>query len=215
GPDDVWTLFHSFAFDFSVWEIWGALLYGGRLVVVPRAVSRDPKSFLALLTAERVTVLNQTPSAFRALADADARDGSRHALSLRTVVLGGEALDLPSLRPWFERHGERPRLINGYGITETTVFSTFREIRQTDCAAGTGSLIGVPLPDTSLHLLDAEGHLVPPGVVGEIYIGGAGVSLGYLNRPELTVERFVRDPFSNEAGARLYRSGDLARYRAD
>ena len=215
GTDDVWTLFHSFAFDFSVWEIWGALLHGGRLVVVPHAVSRDPKSFLGLLAAEHVTILNQTPSAFRALADADARDGSRHALSLRTIVFGGEALDLPSLRPWFARHGERPRLVNMYGITETTVHVTYREIREADCAAGTGSLIGVPLPDVSLHVLDAEGRLVPPGVVGEIHVGGAGVSLGYLNRRELTEDRFVPDPFSSDKGARLYRSGDLARRRAD
>src|SRR5262249_29823013 len=163
--------------------IWGALLYGGRLVIVPHALSRDPKAFLGLLAAERVTVLNQTPSAFRALADADAHDGARHALALRTVVFGGEALDLPSLRPWFERHGnERPRLINMYGITETTVHVTYREIRQADCEAGTGSLIGVPLPDVSLHVLDTAGQLVPPGVVGEIHVGGAGVSLGYLNR---------------------------------
>ncbi|HEX7771280.1 MAG TPA: condensation domain-containing protein, partial [Pyrinomonadaceae bacterium] len=125
--DDVWTLFHSYAFDFSVWEIWGALAYGGRLVVVPYGVSRSPAEFYQLLRREGVTVLNQTPSAFRQLSvvDAAATDAERAELALRLVIFGGEALEWQSLRGWFERHGEeQPQLVNMYGITETTVHVT-------------------------------------------------------------------------------------------
>jgi amino acid adenylation domain-containing protein len=216
GADDVWTLFHSHAFDFSVWEIWGALLYGGRLAVVPFDVSRDPAAFHRLLVDEGVTVLNQTPSAFQQLvhADADAADSDR--LALRTVVFGGEALEPASLRPWFARHGdERPKLVNMYGITETTVHVTYRPLSMADVEAGARSPIGVPIPDLRLVLLDRFGQLVPRGVPGEICVGGAGVARGYLNRPELTAERFIRDPFSEDADARLYRSGDLGRIGAD
>ena len=209
-PDDVWTLFHSYAFDFSVWELWGALLYGGRLVVVPYWVSRSPEDFLELLRRERVTVLNQTPSAFRQLVQADIASGPPSELALRYVVFGGEALELQSLRPWFERHGdEQPRLVNMYGITETTVHVTYRPITMADVEAGAGSVIGVPIPDLRVYVLDPHRELVPVGVPGEMYVGGAGVARGYLNRPELTAERFVDDPFV--PGARLYRTGDLAR----
>jgi amino acid adenylation domain-containing protein/thioester reductase-like protein len=208
GPRDTWTLFHSHAFDFSVWEIWGALLHGGTLVVVPYGVSRSPSAFRELLARARVTVLNQTPSAFRQLVEADARaDGG---LALRHVVFGGEALDLPSLAPWFERHGdETPRLVNMYGITETTVHVTWRPVGKADLQRG--SVIGSPLPDLSIALLDRRLEPVPEGVPGEMYVGGAGLARGYLGRPELTAERFVPDPWSPEPGARLYRSGDLAR----
>ncbi|HEU0054616.1 MAG TPA: amino acid adenylation domain-containing protein, partial [Longimicrobium sp.] len=216
GAEDVWTLFHSYAFDFSVWEIWGALLYGGRLVVVPFDVSRSPEEFYALLERERVTVLNQTPSAFRQLMRVDEEAAVKRDLALRYVVFGGEALDPATLRGWVARRGdESPRLVNMYGITETTVHVTYRVIRAEDTVDGSSSPIGVPIPDLSVHLLDREGRLVPNGVVGEMYVGGAGVARGYLNRPELTAERFVRDSFSNDADARLYRSGDLARRLAD
>ncbi|HEU4881191.1 MAG TPA: amino acid adenylation domain-containing protein, partial [Longimicrobium sp.] len=216
GADDVWTLFHSFAFDFSVWELWGALLYGGRLVVVPFLTTRSPEDFHRLLVDEGVTVLNQTPSAFRQLIQADlAADAGPAALRLRHVVFGGEALDPQALRPWFDRHGDaRPRLVNMYGITETTVHVTFREITRADLER-TGSPIGVPIPDLSLYVLDRHLRPVPAGVAGELFVGGAGVARGYLNRAELTAERFIRDPFSDDADARLYRSGDLARRRAD
>jgi amino acid adenylation domain-containing protein/FkbH-like protein/non-ribosomal peptide synthase protein (TIGR01720 family) len=213
-PTDVWTLFHSYAFDFSVWEVWGALLYGGRVVVVPYWVSRSPEAFLELLRQEQVTVLNQTPSAFRQLIQADIASGAVAELSLRYVIFGGEALELQSLRPWFERHGDRrPQLVNMYGITETTVHVTYRRIDMSDVEAGAGSLIGVPIPDLGVYVLDAHREPVPVGVPGEMYVGGAGVARGYLNRPELTAERFVADPFV--PGERLYRSGDLARRRPD
>ncbi|HEY4591205.1 MAG TPA: amino acid adenylation domain-containing protein, partial [Thermoanaerobaculia bacterium] len=218
GPQDVWALFHSFAFDFSVWEIWGALLHGGRLVMVPYLVSRSPEAFYRELVRERVTVLNQTPSAFRQLIEAEAAarqrgEAGEKDLALRWVVFGGEALELGTLRPWIERHGDdKPRLINMYGITETTVHVSYRPITRADVETlGLGSRIGRPIPDLSVHLLDPDLNLVPVGVPGEIHIGGAGLSSGYLNRPELTAERFIPDPFAGQPGARLYRSGDLAR----
>lgn len=211
GPTDVWTLFHSVAFDFSVWELWGALFYGGRLVVVPFGLSRSPHEFRRLLDAEGVTILNQTPSAFRQLMRADEVAAGTPALQLRYVIFGGEALDLASLRPWFDRHGDaHPRLVNMYGITETTVHVTYRPVGAADLDAG--SVIGKPIPDLQIHLLDSQQQPVAAGEPGEIHVGGAGVSRGYLNRPELTAQRFIDNPFSAHPGERLYRSGDLARY---
>jgi len=217
GDDDVWTLFHSYAFDFSVWEIWGALLHGGRLVVVPYWTSRSPRDFYALLAAEGVTVLNQTPSAFAQLIRAEADAGlPPAALFLRYVVFGGEALDVKTLEPWIQRHGDsHPRLINMFGITETTVHVTWRPIVSADLlSAVPGSPIGVAIPDLSLYLLDAAMGPVPLGAGGELYVGGAGLARGYLNRPDLTAERFVPSPFELEAGARLYKTGDGARLLA-
>ncbi|WP_073920060.1 amino acid adenylation domain-containing protein [Streptomyces sp. CB00455] len=214
GPQDVWTLFHSYAFDFSVWELWGALAYGGRLVVVPYETSRDPEAFHRLLSAERVTVLNQTPSAFYQLMRADKEASA--ALTLRLVVFGGEALDLPALREWFERHGDTsPLLVNMYGITETTVHVTYRPISLRDLDEGRGSVIGRPIPDLRLHVLDRHGRSVPTGVPGELYVGGAGLADGYLNRPDLTAERFVPAPFTDCDGELLYRTGDLVRVLHD
>jgi amino acid adenylation domain-containing protein len=213
---DTWTLFHSYAFDFSVWEIWGALLSGGRLVVVPYWVSRSPEDFYALLVRERVTVLNQTPSAFRQLSRLDAAQDSAEPLSLRAVIFGGEALEPASLRGWMQRHGDvHPRLINMYGITETTVHVTYRPLTLSDANTVTGSVIGEPLPDLQLYLLDKNLEPVPLGVCGEMYVGGAGLARGYLNRAELTAERFMPNLFAREAGARFYRTGDLARRLAN
>ena len=213
--NDVWTLFHSAAFDFSVWEIWGALLYGGRLVVVPYFTARAPEEFLELLRRERVTVLNQTPSAFRQLARV-ATAGSKQELALRYVVFGGEALELQSLKPWFDLYGDgTPQLVNMYGITETTVHVTYRPLTAVDLEANTGSVIGRPLGDLRVYLLDQRQQLVPIGVPGEMYVGGGGLSRGYLHRHDLTAERFVPDVFSNLPGAKLYRSGDLARRLAN
>jgi amino acid adenylation domain-containing protein len=211
---DVWTLFHSCAFDFSVWELWGAFFYGGRLVVVPYLTSRQPEVFYGLLREQRVTVLNQTPSAFRALAQTDAEINEGAGLALRYVIFGGEALVLESLRPWFERHGdERPRLVNMYGITETTVHVTYRPITLRDLDQRLGSLIGEPIPDLMLHVLDHRREPVPVGVVGEIYVSGTGLANGYLRRDELTRQRFL--DVGSAMGGRLYRTGDLARRRAD
>ncbi|HKR15452.1 MAG TPA: amino acid adenylation domain-containing protein, partial [Pyrinomonadaceae bacterium] len=209
---DVWTLFHSYAFDFSVWELWGALLYGGRLVVVPYLVSRSPEAFHQLLVKEQVTVLNQTPSAFRQLIHAEEIAGAKpQDLALRLVIFGGEALEIPSLRPWFDRHGDqKPLLVNMYGITETTVHVTYRPLSFADLHGG--SVIGGPIPDLQVYVLDAYMQPVPVGVPGEMYVGGDGVARGYLRQPALTATRFVPDPFSKKRGACLYRTGDLARY---
>jgi amino acid adenylation domain-containing protein len=213
GPEDVWTLFHSSAFDFSVWEIFGALLYGGRLVIVPYMVSRSASAFRELLIAERVTVLNQTPSAFRQLVQAD-RALPPGDFALRYVIFGGEALEFQSLRPWFERYGdERPECVNMYGITETTVHVTYRPVRFTDLESDSGSNIGIPIPDLQVYVVDAEGRRVATGGTGEMLVGGLGVARGYLNRPDLTRERFIANPFDPAKSPRLYRSGDLARVR--
>ena len=216
GGSDVWTLFHSYAFDFTVWELWGALLYGGRLVVVPGEVVRSPEAFLQLLAEEGVTVLNQTPSAFRHLIAADGETATRVELALRTVVFGGESVDLASLEPWFERRGDqRPRLVNMYGITETTVHVTYRPLERADLAGDARSPIGVPIPDLELHVLDAKLDLLPVGVPGELHVAGAGLARGYLGRPALTAERFVPHPYAKTPGERLYRTGDLGRRQAD
>ncbi|MFH9138192.1 amino acid adenylation domain-containing protein [Streptomyces sp. NPDC017524] len=218
GPDDVWTLFHSYAFDFSVWELWGALLYGGRVVVVPYATSRDPHAFLRLLAVERVTVLNQTPSAFYQLAAAD-REAPGQELALRYVVFGGEALELGRLADWYTRHAENaPTLVNMYGITETTVHVSYQALDRATAASAVSSTIGVNIPDLRVYVLDDRLQPAPPGVTGEMYVAGEGVALGYLGRPDLTAGRFVADPFAHlfgESGRRMYRSGDLARRRVD
>ena len=207
---DTWTLFHSIAFDFSVWELWGPLLYGGRLVVVPHAVSRSPEAFHELLAREKVTVLNQTPSAFRQLIAADASQPKLE--KLRLVIFGGEALEMQSLRPWFDRYGDaQPQLVNMYGITETTVHVTYRPLKLSDVQGG--SVIGEAIPDLEVFVLDQALKPVPIGVPGEMFVGGAGLARGYLRRPELTAQRFIEHPW--RSGERLYRTGDLARFLPD
>jgi amino acid adenylation domain-containing protein len=204
---DVWTLFHSYAFDFSVWELWGALLYGGRLVVVPYWISRSTEDYWKLLAKEKVTVLNQTPSAFRQLMQVDEAIGDGPGLSIRVVIFGGEALEFQSLRAWMNRHAEQHALVNMYGITETTVHVTYHPIMLEEVnAEDTRSRIGMRIPDLKLYVLDEQMHLVPAGMRGELYVGGGGLARGYLHRPDLTAERFVPSPY--ETGARLYRTGD-------
>ena len=206
---DVWTMFHSYAFDFSVWELWGALLYGGKLVVVPYLTSRSPDRFYQLLIDERVTVLNQTPSAFAQLMQVDEKSSGDSQLSLRYVIFGGEALAIPSLKPWFQRHGDDlPQLVNMYGITETTVHVTYRPITIADTESQS-SVIGCAIPDLEMYLLDEHLQPVQKGILGEIYVAGEGLARGYLNRPELTQERFIDSPFGN---GKLYKTGDLGRY---
>ena len=212
---DVWAFFHSFAFDFSVWEIWGALLYGGRLVIVPYWISRSPETLHEFLGRHSVTVLNQTPSSFYQLDAVDAAQEAAKPLSLRLVIFGGEALERQRLATWFARYGDDgPQLVNMYGITETTVHVTLQRLKRGDAHGGRDEAIGRPLGDLQAYLLDDHMLPVPVGVAGELYIGGAGLARGYLGRPDLTAERFVPDPFGG-AGERLYRTGDLARYRPD
>ncbi|MFF3817069.1 amino acid adenylation domain-containing protein [Streptomyces bluensis] len=213
GGDDVWTFFHSFAFDFSVWEIWGCLATGGRLVVVPEDVARVPEEFRELLHTERVTVLSQTPSAFVQLLSTETSDAS--ALDVRLLVFGGEPLDSRTLLPWFDAHPEdRCRVVNMYGITETTVHCTWTDLTRRDALAGSRS-IGAALPGWTLHVLDPYGRPLPPGVPGEIHVGGAGVARCYHGRPGMTAQRFRPDHLSGIPGARLYRSGDRGRLRHD
>ena len=207
---DVWTQFHSYSFDFSVWEIFGALLYGGRLVIVDYWVSRSPEAFYRLLTDSRVTVLSQTPSAFMQLMRVDGAEAA--GLELRVVIFGGEALDPRSLKNWYERHGDaRPELINMYGITETCVHVTYRKVMAEDIKTDAGSVIGWGLDNLQVYLLDDRMRPVPIGVAGEMYVGGGGLARGYLNAPDQTAQRFVPDPFSGKAGERLYKTGDLGR----
>ena len=214
--DETWTLFHSYAFDFSVWELWGALAYGGRLVVVPYWVRRSPKKFHDFLVRERVTVLNQTPSAFRQLSMVPGALENQPADALEWVIFGGEALGAAAVSPWLEaRGGASPRLINMYGITETTVHVTFQPVVPQDCAAGAAPGIGVALPDLGVTVVDSRLEPVALGVAGEGLVRGAGLARGYLGRAALTAERFVPDPWGGTPGERLYRTGDLLRFRAD
>ncbi len=207
---DVWTMFHSYCFDFSVWEMNGALLYGGKLVIIPFMTARDPQVFLQVLKKEQVTVLNQTPSAFYRLMQQESTAPQRH-LCLKYIIFGGEALMPGQLRAWWEKY-PATRLINMYGITETTVHVTFKEIGSREIEANISN-IGKPIPTLSCYVMDPELKLLPPGAVGELCVGGAGVGRGYLNRPELSAEKFVRNPYKHEE--RLYRSGDRARFSAN
>ncbi|WP_260852740.1 non-ribosomal peptide synthetase [Flavobacterium anhuiense] len=209
GTDDVWTLFHSFCFDFSVWEMYGALLHGGRLVVVPKAVTRDAISFRELLIREGVTVLNQTPGSFYALQEEFLSRVLDH--SIRYVIFGGEALNPVYLQNWKELYPSC-KMINMYGITETTVHVTYKELTSSDMLSSV-SAIGCAIPTLGCYILDDNLNLLPVGVVGELCVGGAGVARGYLNRAELTAERFIANPFA--AGERIYKTGDLARWLPD
>lgn len=206
SEQDVWTVFHSYCFDFSVWEIFGALLFGGKLVVVPAETTRDPDAYLDLLRCEKVTVLNQTPSSFYNLS---AREMEREdsALSLRYVIYGGEALAPAKLAAWKEKY-PATKLINMYGITETTVHVTYKEITALEISSNKSN-IGKPIPTLRCYVLDAHQQLVPFGVSGELYVSGDGVARGYLNRDELNRQRFIADPFLQ--GERMYRSGDKAK----
>ncbi|MEB4212386.1 condensation domain-containing protein, partial [Mycobacterium sp. 94-17] len=211
----VWTQWHSLAFDVSVCEIWGALLYGGRLVVVPEPVAHSPKDFHALLVAEQVSVLSQTPSAFYALQDADtlAPELARQ-LNLDAVLFAGEALEPHRLRTWLHDHPGSPRLLNLYGTTETTVHASFREIVDGDTDSVV-SPIGVPLAHLAFFVLDGQLRAVPANVVGELYVAGAGVGHGYVGRAGLTASRFVACPFAEASGLRMYRTGDLVSWGSD
>ncbi len=215
SSSQVWAQSHSLAFDFSVWEIFGALLHGARLVVVPESVTRSAEEFHTLLVAERVSVLSQTPSAFYALAAVDT-DQLEDRLALEVVVFGGEALDPSRLKSWLAVHPASPRLINMYGITETTVHASFREITAADVGDAV-SPIGGPLADLAFFVLDGRLHPVAAGVVGELYVAGAGLGYGYVGRAPLSSTRFVACPFGSEGapGMRMYRTGDLVRWGTD
>jgi amino acid adenylation domain-containing protein len=206
SDSDIWTFFHSAAFDFSVWEIWGSLLTGARLVIVPYWVSRTPNDFRELLAKNKVTVLNQTPSAFLQLMRAESSTPVMD--HLRLVIFGGEPLETKLLLPWFDRYSEdRCRLVNMYGITETTVHVTAQTITRNE-ALTTSRSVGSAIAGWYVYVLDQDQNILPFGIAGEIYVGGSGVAMQYINQPELTAERFVPDPFR---GGIMYKSGDKGR----
>jgi len=209
-PADVWTMFHSYTFDFAVWEMWGALLFGGKLVLVPAWMTRSPEDFCDLLDESGITILSQTPSALRMLIGVS--PGATRPRSVRLIVSGGEALDFKILAPWFESSPTTCRIVNMYGITETTVHVTHRDVVAADLACPVRGFIGGALSSLRIYILDREMRPSPPGVPGEIYVGGGQLARGYWRRPDLTAERFVPDPFSPIPGERLYQSGDLARW---
>ena len=212
SQQDRWTLFHSFAFDFAVWEIWGALIFGGTLVIVPYLVSRSPEQFYALLREQEITVLNQTPSAFTQLTSFLNQQSEQETLDLRLIIFGGEKLNFFTLKPWYKfQRNSNCQLVNMYGITEITVHATYQPLSEklTDTQQ---SLIGYVLPNLKIYILDQYLNLLPIGIPGELHIAGEGLARGYLNRPELTAERFIDNPFGE---GKLYKTGDLARYLAD
>ncbi|MGD2090339.1 MAG: amino acid adenylation domain-containing protein [Candidatus Aminicenantes bacterium] len=215
---DVWTLFHSYSFDFSVWEMYGALLYGGKLVLVPPPVTRDPGQFLKLLTKEKVTILNQTPSAFYSLSREALESPENDLNRLRYVIFGGEALSPGKLKEWKSRY-PWIQLINMYGITETTIHVTYKEIEAADIRLNISN-IGTPIPTLTVYIVTPDLGLAPLGVAGELCVGGDGVSRGYLNRPELTAEMFPTvnnrsyKSYMSYFSKKFYKSGDLARWMA-
>jgi tyrocidine synthetase III len=206
NESDVWTLFHSYCFDFSVWEMYGALLYGGKLIVVPKIIAQSPKEFWQLTQKESVTVLNQTPGAFYNLIE-EAKNQPTDTTSIRYVIFGGEALNPKKLTFWNSKY-PNSKLVNMYGITETTVHVTFKEITTKEINSGQSN-IGKPIPTLQTYILDKNQNLLPIGVAGELCVGGLGLAIGYLNNPELTASRFINHPFKK--GEKLYRSGDLAK----
>ncbi|WP_146429150.1 non-ribosomal peptide synthetase [Blastopirellula retiformator] len=216
GTDDRWTLCHSLSFDFSVWEIWGALISGARLLVTSRWKARSPDLLAKSISDQQITVLNLTPSAFESLVSHLHAEGSEAITSLRYTILGGETLKVHSLAKWFKlARPNRARVINMYGITETTVHVTFHETDESDSFRQWGTRIGCPIKGLCCYVLSDEGMELPVGAVGELYVSGLGVSLGYLGRPDLTASAFVPDPFCNEPGGRLYKTGDLASRLSD
>lgn len=211
GSSDIWVQFHSFCFDFSVWEMFGALLFGGKVILISRELARDTHAFASFLVNEKVTILNQTPDAFYRLQDVAMAEGS--AFKLRYAIFGGESLSPSLLKSW---HRAYPacKLVNMYGITETTVHVTYKEIGEEEISAGLSN-IGLPIPTLSCYVLDKSGNLLPHGAPGELYVGGLGVSKGYLHQPDLTSQRFLSDPFHANKHARLYRTGDLVKQLED
>ncbi|AVC44606.1 hypothetical protein B4919_07355 [Francisella tularensis subsp. novicida] len=220
NSNDVWTLYHSYIFDFTVWELWGSLIYGGKLIIPSKEIVKDICKFVELCSEYKVSVLNQTPSAFYTFIDQLDSKGNINISRLRYVIFGGDALNVNHLSKWWtykESKNFQTKLINMYGITETTVHVTYKEIEENEVVS---SNIGKPIADLKAYNLDQYQQPVPVGVVGELYIGGAGLARGYLNRPELTAERFIANPFATERDiangyTRLYKTGDLVRWLED
>jgi fengycin family lipopeptide synthetase B len=204
---DKWVLFHSFAFDYSIWEIWGCFYFGAELLIIDKELTSNFEPFYKEICEKNITVLNQTPSAFNYFSREAVNSNLNH--NLKYLVLSGEALDISLLEKWFEKFGDKnTEIINSYGITETTVFVTFRKIFLEDLEKKSRSPIGTPLPHLTCYVLDKNKNILPNGVSGELFVGGLGVSSGYLNRDELTKERFIDNPFGE---GKLYKTGDHVR----
>ncbi|KAG0200917.1 hypothetical protein BGX31_003961, partial [Mortierella sp. GBA43] len=210
---DTWTLFHSYGFDFSVWEMWGALRKGGKLLIISQDIARSSQDLYRVICNEGVTVLSMATSAFKSLIAVHTQDGLRD--KLRYVIFGGEAWSPTILQPWYATHEEdKPIIVNMYGPTETTVFASYKRIFFEECSHSVSPL-GRRLADLRAYVLDKYNQPVPIGAVGELHVGGAGVTRGYLNRPELTAEKFIPDPFAERPNARMYKTGDMVRYLPD
>ena len=197
------------AFDASTLEVWGALLNGGCVVVIPQDTLLEPRRFAEALGHHEVSVLWLTVGLFNQYADVLGDAFGK----LRYLIVGGDALDAHVVTRVLRSHPPE-HFLNGYGPTEATTFALTYEVPR-DASPGMEIPLGRPISNTRVYVLDARRELVPVGVVGELYVGGDGVAHGYLNRPELTAERFLPDPFVNDASARLYRTGDLGRLRSD
>lgn len=206
NENDVWMMFHSYGFDFSVWELYGAVLFGGKLIVPTNEVVQDSYALMKMMKEEGLTVLNQVPSAFYSLLKADT-DGNE--LAVRYLIFGGEALDPTRLDKWYARH-PGCKIVNMYGITETTVHVTYKEIGENEIAKGVSD-IGTPIPTLAMYIMNGM-QLCGTGMPGELCVSGAGLARGYLNMPELTIQKFIDNPFGE---GKLYRSGDLARELSD
>ncbi|MCX6149601.1 MAG: amino acid adenylation domain-containing protein [Ignavibacteriales bacterium] len=215
NSSDVWIMAHSYCFDLSVWEMYGALLFGGKIIIPDRNEVRDISAFVRLVDEHKVTILNQTPGAFYKFIDTAIENRNKKSLSLRYVIFGGEKLNPSKLQRWIKVYpAEKVKLINMYGITETTIHVTYHRLTDEEIISSDGtSNIGVPLPETKVYIFNDDKMLVPVGIYGEIYVAGTGLSKGYLNRPDLTAERFIQNPYDkNEI---LYKSGDVARWIYD
>ena len=203
---DTWTLFHSYGFDFSVWEIFGCLLNGGKLIVVDALISKSPSHFYDVLSEHNVTILNQTPTAFKNIISEDLI--KKHTLNIRYIIFGGEALHFPILKKWVDNHPlEKTKIINMYGITETTIHVTFYEVNYNDLE-NNYSVIGKPLNNLGIYIINSDGNIMPKGIQGEILVYGDGLSTGYYNNTILTDTRFIT---YHNSHLKYYKSGDLGR----
>ena len=210
NASDAWLLYHSYTFDFSVWEIWGALFYGGRLVVPTDVERQDPHLLYQLCINHHITILNFTPAVFFTFVQYLI---GQHisTLPMRFIILGGEKLQTSQLKSWWHIfHPNGPHLVNMYGITETTVHVTFKRLTP---EIGHTCVIGKALEDLIAYVWDKHGSSVKEGEIGELYVGGNGLARGYLNQPELTTERFIAHP--SVPNTRLYKTGDLVRLLAE
>jgi|GEM_PF-1195651 amino acid adenylation domain len=215
NENDVWVLAHSYTFDFSVWEIFGCLLSGGKLIIPPRIKVKDVSEFSGLLKQKGVTVLNQTPLAFYQLIEQIDNGNDIAEYSIRLVIFGGEKLDFVKLLRWTEiDKNERVSLYNLYGITETTIHTTWHHVSHREIKSSHGrSVIGLPIPSTNVFVVNKQTQLSPVGVWGELLVGGEGVCSGYYKLNELTAQKFITDPVLGMGT--VYRSGDIGRWLPD